>query len=437
MIDILFLKRPEPLPFNLSGLEYLDWQAKSTVFNELKTVLTASYDAAKKEFDFTSGTRNTIAAIIKKNLKMTVNIVVDEFGPAVDTGYLLPGHVFNHQGIEKWVGKEYTKFSEAFKDLKKDVIKGWADPKTGTLEGEFQNIPFSLYLGPSLGQGLSESVLLKYKTTVPEAMAAFILHECGHIYAGLLYVSSRVIDNALISQATKMYLNTSDTVRRTTILKEALGELGAMSDVPTAEMDEEEVTVFFNKNVVNRDYRRSLSLGVAEMSFEVLADAYASRFGASHQLVSGLAALGYTSHWASAKIIGFISVLFSIFLAVPFIPIFMIGMMSYFIGFGVGSTISDIYDAPYRRMKTVLRDCTAEMSQATYPRSEKVKRLQELRKMDEMVEENKTYLESTAFQRTMGWVLNGSDFRKSDFENYTADLVSTRLALYSQNYFSE
>lgn len=437
MIDILFLKRPEPIPFQLSGLEYLDWQAKSTVFNELKTTLAASYDATKKEFDFTSGTRNAISAIIKKNLKMTVNVVVDDFGPAIDTGYILPGHVFNQQGIEKWVGKEYTKFSEAFKDLKKDVIKGWANPKTGTLEGEFQNIPFSLYLAPGIGNRMEESVLLKYKTTVPEAMAAFILHECGHIYAGLLYVSSRVIDNALIAQATKMYLNESDTVRRATILKEAIDELGAMSDIPTAEMNEDEVCVFFNKNVVNRDYRRSLSLGVAEMSFEVLADAYASRFGASHQLVSGLAALGYASHWTSAKVIGFVSILFGIFLAVPILPVFMIGMMSYFIGFGIGSTISDIYDAPYRRLKTVLRDCTVEMNQATYPRSEKVKRLQELRKMDELVEENKTFLESTSFQRTMGWVLNGSDFRKSDFENYTADLVSTRLSLYSQNYFSE
>lgn len=437
MIDILFLKRPPQLPFELSGLEYLDWQIKASVFTELTAALNAAYDAEKKEFDFTSGTRNAIAGIIKNSLKMTVNIVVDDFGPAVDTGFLLPGHVFNPPALDKWVGKEYSKFSEAFKDLKKDVIKGWANPKTGQLEGDFQNIPFNLYLSPTIGLSMNESVLLKYKTTVPEAMAAFILHECGHIYGGLLYVSSRVIDNVLINQATRMYLGASDAPRRATILKEALSELGMTSDIPSNDMTEDEVTVFFSKNVVNRDYRRSLSLGVATMSFEVLADAYASRFGASHQLISGLSALGYVSHWSNTKIIGFIAVLTSLFFAVPFVPIFMIGMISYFIGFGVGSTISDIYDAPYRRLKTVLRDCTVEIQQATYPRSEKAKRLQELRKMDELVEENKTFLESTAFQRTMGWVLNGSDYRKSDFENYTADLVSTRLSLYSQNFFSE
>lgn len=437
MIDILFLKRPQPIPFQYSGLEYLDWQTKSTVFNELTAALTEMYDAEKKEFSFTAGARNTISTIIKNKLKMTVNVVIEEFGPAVDTGYILPGHVFNNKQIEQWLDKDYSKFSEAFKDLKKNIIKGWADPKTGMLEGDFQNIPFTLMLSPTIAAKMNQEVLLKYKTTVPETMAAFILHECGHIYGGLLYVSSKVIDNVMVAQATKMYLKESDNVRRTVILKEALNELDAISEIPTNEMSEEDVIVFFNKNIVNRDYRRSLSLGVANMSFEVIADAYASRFGAGHQLITGLAAFGYASIWDATKILAFTAAIISIIFSLPYLPLFMLSMVIYLIGYTMDVLTPGIYDVPYRRLKTILRDSITEMNTISYPRSEKVKRIQELRKMDELVEENKSFLESTAFQRTMGWMVNGSDFRKTDFENYTADLVSTRLSLYSQNYFTE
>ena len=436
MIDISFLKRPTPLPFEFSGLEYLDWQNKSSVFNELKTVLEDAFNPTLKVFDFNRNVRAALSGIIKNNLQMNVDIVAGDVGPAVDTGYVIPGSVLNNRGIEDWYGKQYSKFAEAFKDLKKNVIKGYADPKTGKLEGDYRLIPFSIFLDGGLFTAKMEERLLKYGSTAPEAYAAFILHECGHIFSTLLYVSSKILDNAIVAQATKMYLKESDKSKRTTILKEASAELGAIGDVPTTDLDEDGVVIYFSKNIVNRDYRRSLSLGVATMTSEVLADAYAARFGAGHHLVSGLAALGFVSLWDSVKVTALIALIFTLFTGVSFMFLFTIGMIGFWTGYHSAVIVGDIYDSPYRRLKTILRDSITEIQTSGSTGAEKLKGIEALRKMDKIVEENKTFYESKAYQRLIGWMLNGSDFRKNDFENYTADLISTRLSLYSEGYFT-
>ncbi len=50
--------------------------------------------------------------------------------------------------------------------------------------------------------------------------------------------------------------------------------------------------------------------------------------------------------------------------------------------------------------------------------------------MESIIEEEKPFLESTAVQRLLGWLVNGTDFRKNDFEHYTAELVSTTLSIH-------
>lgn len=437
MIDINFLKRPNPPLLNMRGTEFMDWQNNSTFYSDVVDALTAIYDPEKKEFDLIKSARDEIVGIIKKHTNMSINLVVGEgMDFFIDAGYISTGNLLNIQGIEQWYDKKYTKISEAFKDLKKDVIKGWADPRTGKVEGDFKNINFNLTMSFDIGKYLDGNILLKYRVTVPQAVAAFILHECGHSWGGMLFISSKIIDNALLTQAIKTYNNESDTARKTTIIKETLKELECISDVPGRDLAPDEIVVYFNKCVVTRDARRSLSLGVAEMTSEVLADAYAVRFGASLGLVSGLASFGIPTIFGAARSTlvasAILSIVFNFTFAGTWFTLFAITVLATQYSILTPGT----YDTPYRRIKTVLRENITALNDKTMPKSQKVEAIKSLRKMEELIEENKPFFESTAFQRTLGWIGSGSDFRKQDIENYTADLVGNKLALYSSDLFA-
>ena len=62
--------------------------------------------------------------------------------------------------------------------------------------------------------------------------------------------------------------------------------------------------------------------------------------------------------------------------------------------------------------------------------------LAKCKEIEKLVEENKPILEGTAFQRYIGWICSGTDFKAQEFEHYTAELVSHNLALYT-DYFKE
>lgn len=437
MIDLSFLKSPGVIGHKFSGMEYMDWQTNSTVFNQLVAVLSEAYIPAEKRFDFGKGIRERLSSVIKENLQMTVEMVVSEgVIAAVDTGFINPGNVIDQSQYLKWVDKKYSKIAEAFKELKKDVIRGYADPVTGKLEGDFKSIPFSIFIDPSVVHSMDEKVLLKLGVTVPEGYAAFILHECGHIFGGLLYISSKVLDNAVMSQGIRMYMDESDTLRKTTIIKDTLKELGAIGELPTDEMSEEEVIIYFSKNLVNRDYRRSLSLGVSTMSFEVLADAYAIRFGAGKPLLASLKSFGFLSTWTITKISAFFAIIMAFIMQLPIAPLFIIYFAILSIGNQFDILTSSIYDSPYRRLKNILRETITHYNTVNGSKTAKAAILSDLKKMEMAVEEHKTFFESTGLQRTLGWLRDGSDFRKKDFEHYTADLAATRLTVFGENYFT-
>lgn len=438
MIDISFLKSPLSPAIKMGGLEFLDWQNKSTFYEDLVAACKEAFVPADGVFIFSKGIREKIEQIIKTHSNLKVSIVNDENGNlAIDAGYINPGNLLNSKGIEKWFSKDYSRFGEAFKDLKKDVITGWCNTRTGRVEGDYGNIPFTIYINPNFSLIMDEKVLLKQGITHYEAYAAFILHECGHAYGGLYFVSQNVIDNVLITKAAKMYSNASDDAVRATILKEASEALEVKAEKINDALTEEAVVILFSKSVANRNFRRCLSIGVETMTSEVLADAYAIRFGASRSIVGALASLPFVSIKSTLKFTLCISLIVSFFAGVPLIPFFTVySLIALFIN-GITELTPGVYDTPYRRIQNVVRENINRVNSSNMSGGDKAKALKAIRDLDAMAEERKPFFEATSVQRAIGWICSGSDFRKTDFENYVADLTSTTLALYNSDYFTK
>lgn len=431
MIDISFLRKP--LNLNVSGTEFLDWQNNTSFFDELKDLLTSSFDSKENRFDLTKGDRENISSIIKKHTDMYMTVAIDHSGNAgVDAGYISPGNILNMKDIEKWLDTKYSKLSEAFKDLKKDVIKGWCDLKTGRVCGDFKDINFTLYLNPNLPNSCFKKDWIEdHKEDVPGALAAFILHECGHVFAGLHFVSNTVLDNAIIQQTIKMTIEEKDPVKVSVILKDASTTLDLdLKNSPTP-ANAEETMIILTKARENRNLRRTLSLGVSEMSSEVFADAYAIRMGAGRQLLLGLT--GFRRMTYTGLIIpGLLTAsLIWLFLPIAFFPTFFTYLAITSIFVSLDRLVSAGYDTPYRRAKNILREHINRINNdKELDKSSKVKLIVDAKKMESIIEEEKPFLESTAVQRLLGWLVNGTDFRKNDFEHYTAELVSTTLSIH-------
>lgn len=437
MVDIGFLKPPMNV-FNcrFGGEGFND--KNSTFFQSLIGIFEDAYDA-DKSIDLSKPVREQIAAAIKKHTKMKMLVTpTDDGNMAVDAGYINPGNVLNIKEIEHWLKKGDSKIGEAFKDLKKNVIKGYCNLFTGEVEGDFQDIEFKLYISKNPILFVNNEKLNKYGFTVPEVYAAFVLHECGHAFYGLNAISSTALDNMVMAKMCQMYTGAKDEAQRKAIIFETANVL-QVSDKgidPTASLDT--VIVIFNKNVQNRDYRRTLSFGVDRMTSEVMADAYAIKMGGSKALVAGLKSFETGERKLFWTFSLSYSVLMSIFLGLPFFPVLLLTMflLEVFAIQGYKLTSSE-YDTPYRRIKNILRENIAEINKKGIDPAEKKAAIEAARGIEKMVEDEKAFFESTALQRTLGWIGSGSDFRKADFENYTADLAASKLVLFTNGFFEK
>lgn len=434
MIDIGYLRVLPKLSLS-SGLEFLDWQ-DNTFFQEVARVIDSCYNTETQILDLSKKVRETLANIIKKHTNLRVTIVPEQSNNlAIDAGFISPNNVLNNKLLDEWVDKKYTKIAQAHKDLKKNVLKGYCDLKTGKVEGDFADINFNIYINVNIVKryGLKKD-FEKSNVTAGEAIGAAVLHECGHAFFNLHYISSHIVDNALLSQSVKLLINEPDKNRRAVIVKELNSEIDIKvdTDFVAGVTDPTEIYILFSKGIKNRDYRRSFSLGITSMTAEVLADAYAIRMGASRGLAAIIA--GFNKKYygtAIATIIG-LHILAVMFPVAATGALFAMGSM---VGYIQGQLFTDltptIYDTPYRRLKTMLRENIAYLNTnaKSLPATEVKKFLEESKNLNRIVEENKPFFESTAMQRMLGWLIAGSDFRKTDFEHYTADLTSSALAL--------
>lgn len=432
MIDIKFLNVLPEIRLR-SGMEFMDWQDKS-FYTELSKLFSS---CVKKDYTLAmdKDERKELEDIIKKHSNISVTTILSPYGnAAIDAGYINPWSILNINNLDYFLSPSETKTGELMKKTGTNILKGWCNLKTGKVEGDFKNIQFNLYLATSLPkQCMDNEKRFPKGVTLGNVLASIVLHEVGHAFFGLQHLSSSVLDNTIGMAIVKDLVGQKDKNRKAVIVKKVkdIAEVDLSKALEIDDLTPESVLVIFSEGVIRRDSVRALSLGVKDMTFEVLADAYSIRMGGSHGLTSFLAS---KPSYRPAFVIAAIGVAMLFF---P--PLILVGGIMIYLGvcftFGIlnMSLTSGTYDSPYRRVKNILRENITFINSNPkgYTPMQLAKAKADAAALEKIVESTKSVWESTWLQRFMGYLSDGKQFRKNDFEHYTAELASSRLALHT------
>lgn len=446
MLGLDFLKQSSNLTF--AGMEFMDYQSKDfyallVKFFDEKLHRDEDgevvYPADRETLDSFHDLVMTYTGI-NVSLKPSV-IGAPELG--ITAGNFNPGNLLNVKGIEKILDKEHSSVAEIFRIIKSDILSGTVDTAKGRVGGDFSKVEFTIYMVRAVEEITKAKFLERFKCTLAQALAAYMLHELGHVFGGFLYITRATIDPLLIQAAVKQI--DEKCIRgkeRVVMIRETLKlmECGTVfKDSDVENMDRDGMLVFFNKEVNTRDARRTLSLGTADRTSEVIADLYAVRFGASKQLVAGLVA---TEISLNPTFIGIGLRGVAVMIATRIVPLFGIILLlgtTWNLLSNLGAKLSgnEVYDSPYRRVKAILRDQVVSLnSNKSLDGRQKAEMLKEAKELEVIVNEAKPTLEGTSIQRLAGWITNGNDFKPQEFEHYTEELLGHTLSLY-KDYFKD
>uniref|UniRef100_A0AAU8KXD9 Virion structural protein n=1 Tax=Pantoea phage Survivor TaxID=3232176 RepID=A0AAU8KXD9_9CAUD len=445
MLGIDFAKVPAGLT-GISGMEFMDYQ-NPDLYNELRAIFDRTVEATGDggwSLNVDDEDIGLINATIMKHTGMNVVLQKPNWesvpNAAVDAGFFSPNNLINIKGIDQWIAAKDSNIGKAFKALKVNVLKGWVDTSKGRVGGDYSKIKIDMYIQKHIQTFMEEKFLQRNKVTMAEALSMIVLHECGHVFTGFLYVTTMYMDSMMSMQAVRLIEdNKMYGKQRVEIIKETLSILECdvkVEEKDVGNMSAADLTVYFNKATTNRDYRRTLSLGTADRGSEVFADLFAIRYGAPKIMVAALGSLPNGGEFYNGMILTCVGcAIMSVIAAAPVLVAYSVFLAGFWVVMKYQTLLNpnDVYDAPYRRLKNILRDQVIRLNEDKRLDSrEKVRMLKEAKEMEKMIDEQKPYLEGTAVQRFLGWMFSGSDFSAQQFEHYNEELLAHTLSLYKE-----
>ncbi len=437
MIDISFLTPRQ----NLGGLEFMDFQ-NGNLFKELTEV----FENHINKGILSGACEEYLKPIIFKHTGFNIGIEISGEGNlCIDAGYINPNNVFNISGIEDYLAKSESTIGQWFKHSQNKVFKGEIDYSTGRVSGAYSELPLTVRINKDIDAFISLKDLAKLKGTSAEALAATLIHELGHAFGGVMMIHQSVKDNIIINAAIKALTNDKYTQDKVTVYRDtfALLELDGNPKDADSLKTEQEFILYFSKMVGNRNAKRALSLGVPQMSSEVIADAYSVRMGCGKALLVGMSALFIRSRESgnrAALIMAGVMALY--FLAGTggiaigaMLPVFVIffGIIKLLMWFG-GNTSGD-YNTDYRRLMNIYQEMILKLKvDKNLSPADKKKLVNEIDMCIALTDSQKPFFEGTVIQRIAGYITDGRDFKYKDIEHYTQSLANHKVNTLSSKF---
>lgn len=446
MISIDFLKQDR------AGMEFIDFQT-TRFYNALSACVEKYIAVGASGNVLGQGFSKEVLPIIEEFTGFNnITIKYESQGNlAVDTGYFSPKNVLNNEYADTLLNTTKTTLYRWFAENKVKLFNGTVDYKSGKVTGSFKTIPVNMHINVNLDVIFEPTLVLKTGVPLSGMLAGVIAHELGHVFGGCMMLHTATSDNLVAKAALRHYRAAESTEDRVVVLKDT----AAILEVDPAKLAELQTIaksdsnnsflLYWNKLTVQRNSRRSLSVGVERMSSEVVADMYAIRMGCSKGVIAAISSM--VDRGAITTVVNslYAATVLTIVAEFLFAPILLaLGSFTGCIMFSgvVFSVIfiadyfskgySGVYNADHRRFDDAIRQMLARFKEDS--RISTAEKAELTKEIDQLLELGKTYkpwYDNTVIYRTVGWIFNGGDFKKQEIEHYTQVLNNHELTLMS------
>lgn len=248
-------------------------QQDGKFFKELTDVIHLLRTEYKNPYKWSKSEFALLEKVINKYTALYLRVELNELGFSV--------HV---PSISKWdplsKGSDFS--IQLINKFKKDgILKGVVDPKTGLVKGDFTRLFCEVFIEP---KAFMEDVLSD------EEIAAFMLHEIGHVVTYFEYLSRSITTNWALKEINDGLLSVDNEKERLTLLIATLGEItdGRVNLVELSKI--KDINTIANIVIADQTNASISDLGTDiydSTSWEYLSDQYVSRHTAGRYLITG------------------------------------------------------------------------------------------------------------------------------------------------------
>lgn len=443
MISMDFLSK------RVAGNEFIDFQSDD-FYQKLKACLSShiTYEGSKARLS--KDCEVEVLQLIREYVGFkNITIKFMELGNLyIDAGYMAPGHVLNNAGVDALLKPTQTTLYRWFEQNHLKIFKGGVDYKTGKVFGSFCDIPLEMGINRNITDYFNMEKVAKWGADIPGALAGGLTHELGHAWSACMMLLTTVKDNLVARTALEHYRNVKRPEDRVVVLKDA----ATLLDIKPADLDElkafatnerdEQFILYFTKLKAQRDSQRALSVGVTQMTSEVVADMYAIRMGCHKGIIAGVASMvdkGTIRVAMESVLFAVLIACNSLWFSVLFASIAGSSIASIFVLAGAIGAVagilgyfargySDVYNSDHRRLEDAMRQLVAKLKESkNLPGKEQAELVQMISMLVDKVKELKPWYDNTGFYRSLGWMFSGSDFKRQEIEHHTQTLNNHEL----------
>ena len=328
----------------------------------------------------------TLETLIKKHVNMTVVVKITDWENAAAEPPVFTATNPMAQSFAEYGRFAHDYFNNKSADLLKQIRGATSDIdlERGRLDGAFSKIPFNLFIGHALWGRLRLNA---------EEMAAVTLHELGHLFTFLEYVTRGVTANFAITAASDQLAGMEDLTQRIEIIEAAANALDVKIDnveeLAKVKSKSGVETVlakkFMEKYMPSATGSSRYDLSASEFS----ADQFAVRQGAGKALITALDHMntmwgndsykhGKGFHILSEAIKWIWGIIMTI--GLMGIPLIFVGMVLVW-----GSYEDRLYDTPAERFDRIRRDLVQSLKNPKLSKHQREEIIADLDVIDKII----------------------------------------------------